>query len=256
MIALPKSHEVLVGVRGVTGSGKSTLINALLRMKDLLPTNSSQACTAVPVEVAYNYVDDDRGPFLAEVQFATRDEWKEELDDLFRDVGVYFLSKNDPEMDEDPDLKDRITDALCKLKYVYPYLKSIHDLRDKSTAELLDDKNVKGVLNSNRKIRKSTQSQFSAAIMMYIATQESDRKKFAHWPLITRVKLFVKAEILKSGLVLVDLPGGMDSNTARRTVAERYQKRLAVTCVVADVRRGRDDKNVSWNLIRYLGFGF
>jgi ribosome biogenesis GTPase A len=74
--ALPKSHEVLVGVRGMTGSGKSTLINAILRMKDLLPTNSSQACTAVPVEVAYNYGDDDRGPFLAEIQFATRDQWK------------------------------------------------------------------------------------------------------------------------------------------------------------------------------------
>lgn len=245
MIALQKGHQVFVGVRGTTGSGKSTLINALLRMKGLLPTQSSKACTAVPVEIAYNCSDDERDPFRAEVNFATREEWEKELHIIFRDVQAYILDKAKRSADQDTDLKDRITDALSKLKYVYPDLKSIDDLEATSVKDLLADKNVKSVLSSTKVIQKTAQSQFASAIMLYTATQESDRKRFVYWPLVKCVKLFVKAEVLRSGVVLVDLPGGMDSNAARGAVAEKYQKHLAVTCMVVDARRGIDDQNVS-----------
>ena len=61
VLALNQPRRILVGVRGVTGSGKSTLINALLGTGYLLPMQPGKACTAVVVEVAYNYSNDPEG---------------------------------------------------------------------------------------------------------------------------------------------------------------------------------------------------
>jgi len=55
----------------------------------------------------------------------------------------------------------------------------------------------------------------------------------------------VKSSILEPGIVLVDLPGNLDSNAARSAIAERYSKELSVSCVVANVSRGISEKNAS-----------
>jgi len=246
--------KTLIGFRGVTGAGGSTLINAILRMRDLLPIHSTSACTAVPVEVAYNFNDDEDQLFRAEVEFATREEWEQELDLLFRDVKAHLSHGWGSNVVEDHDRIERIMDALDKVKYVYPELKSIADLRGTSVSQLLDEKHVKGILGSTTFIRSRKQSQFSRAIIRYIATEESYRKDFAHWPLVKCVKIFVKSKILETGIVLVDLPGSMDSNAARGAVAGNYQKHLAMTCIVFDGRRGVSDANVSQRLCSVLFF--
>lgn len=246
VLDVKETERILIGIRGSTGSGKSTLINALIRMKDLLPTTCSKACTAVPVEVAYNDTNDDDTLFRAEIHFVSHDEWKRELDMVFRELQTYSADEDEAEV-EDLDLKTRITEALTKLNYVYPHIKSINDLSETSVSELLDDFEVKKVLNHTKIIHRPSQKQFSAAIAIYVATSESDRKKFVYWPLVKCVKVFVKAPFLKYGIVLVDLPGGVDSNVARGAIAERYQKHLAVTCIVGDIKRGIDDQNASYN---------
>jgi hypothetical protein len=59
------------------------------------------------------------------------------------------------------------------------------------------------------------------------------------------VKVFVKSDFLEPGIVLVDLPGNLDSNAARSAIAEEYSKDLSVSCIVAGVTRGISEKNVS-----------
>lgn len=44
----------LVGVFGRTGAGKSSLINAIIDEKNLLPTGSISACTSVVIKVEAN----------------------------------------------------------------------------------------------------------------------------------------------------------------------------------------------------------
>lgn len=70
----------------------------------------------------------------------------------------------------------------------------------------------------------------------------------ALWPLIKRVKLFVKADILKSGIVLVDLPGLSDVVGARAQLAEEYYGKLGVNMIVTPIVRGADE-NTGVNLI-------
>jgi hypothetical protein len=245
VLALNQPRRILVGVRGVTGSGKSTLINALLGTGYLLPMQPGKACTAVVVEVAYNYSNDPEALYRADVEFATRTEWEKELEVLFEDLKTFSRKPVEEHTEEDLECRERILDALATLKYVYPDLKSIPDLRDTSVSDLLDDKNVKHVLSSTKHIQGAKKGPFQSAIVKYIATQGEDRKIFTHWPLVKRVKVFIKHDLLKSGIVLVDLPGSMDTNAARGAVAANYQKHLAVTCMVVDARRGIDDQNVS-----------
>lgn len=54
--------------------------------------------------------------------------------------------------------------------------------------------------------------------------QKGEKKGMEFWPLIKVVKIYVKAEALSTGAVIVDLPGVHDSNAARAAVASGYMK--------------------------------
>ena len=63
---------------------------------------------------------------------------------------------------------------------------------------------------------------------------------------VCKVSLRVAYVVLmrRSGVILVDLPGNMDSNAARSAIAEKISKDLAVSVVVANINRGISEKNV------------
>lgn len=76
--------KTIIGVIGDTGTGKSTLINALLEEDKLVPTNCMRACTSVVTEISYNSISNDN--YLAHVEFISKEEWAEELTDLFERI--------------------------------------------------------------------------------------------------------------------------------------------------------------------------
>lgn len=174
----------------------------MLKMRGLLPAHPSRACTAAVVEIAYNRSDDANAAYRAEVEFVTASEWRAELEVLFRDVEAHNLDSAIEDGEEDQERLRRIQDSLGILKVVYPDLTSVDDLISTSVAELMDDEHVEGVLDSTEIIQDAKQSNFSNTIRRYIATSEGD--KLANWPLIKCVKVFVKAPILKDGIVLVE----------------------------------------------------
>ncbi|KAK0615606.1 hypothetical protein B0T17DRAFT_644611 [Bombardia bombarda] len=67
-------------------------------------------------------------------------------------------------------------------------------------------------------------------------------RQMAVWPLIGHVEIYVKSELLKSGLVLVDLPGLSDAVEGRAAVARRYYQKLDVAVVVTEAVRAADEK--------------
>lgn len=50
----------------------------------VVPTNCMRACTAVVTEISYNKADEQ--PYRAQIEFVGLDEWKLELETLFRDL--------------------------------------------------------------------------------------------------------------------------------------------------------------------------
>ena len=58
--------ETIIAVVGDTGSGKSSLMNALLDHADILPTSGMRACTAVVVEITNNRANNN---YEADIEF-------------------------------------------------------------------------------------------------------------------------------------------------------------------------------------------
>ncbi|TVY80439.1 Nuclear GTPase SLIP-GC [Lachnellula suecica] len=237
--------RVLIGFLGASGAGKSSLINALLEQDDLLPADDEKACTAVCVEIFYNRSEDLDSAFVAKVHRISEDDWRVELEKLFQDLSDQVLNKDGEDGEPDLERDIRIKAAFQKLRCVYPHIKSTKDLKSITIPNLLAHPNVKGILGKSKTIIDSTRDGFASKIKPFIDSSNSKEeggKSFAQWPLVKLVRIQIKSNILKDGIVLVDLPGSMDTNVARGAIAENFQKNLSVTCVVAPTQRAVSDK--------------
>lgn len=239
----------MIGFLGVTGAGKSTLINSILGLEDLLPADDEKACTAVICEISWNPRDDPKAEFVAIIDRISKEEWESELQKLFQDIADKISNKDGD--GEEPDLErdERIKSAFGKVRCVYPSIKSIEVLQRFTVATLMGHCNVRGILGESKIIHSGNLQDFGDAIKPYIDSSDSKEDggtySFAQWPLVKLVRLQVKAEVLETGIVLVDLPGSMDTNVARGALAATYTKNLTVSCVVSPTSRAASDKPVS-----------
>ncbi|KAL8800998.1 MAG: hypothetical protein Q9200_007076 [Gallowayella weberi] len=75
-----------------------------------------------------------------------------------------------------------------------------------------------------------------------IANSSIEKREIEFWPLVKVVRLYVKAPVLSTGAVIVDLPGIHDSNVPRAAVAEGYMKQTTGLWIVSPITRAVDDK--------------
>ncbi|KAI1451354.1 hypothetical protein F4805DRAFT_471727 [Annulohypoxylon moriforme] len=250
---LIRRHQTLqipIGVAGPTGSGKTSVLNALLNFRELLPTDNAAAATAVPCKVAYNDDDKPGHRFRASVSFRPLAQLTGQLDQFFKDLA----SKNHADTDYDY-LEDDDYDAIRRLdSAMKPTLELIrtvfgieeHDIKSMDTDKILAlNTGVQEVLGTTKSIHSDKLDSFSDMIRPYInsssAKHSGDGPEFPAWPLIDEVEIYVKSDILLNGVVLVDLPGLADSVESRAAVAEQYFPKLAATLIVSPASRAADN---------------
>ncbi|KAF2744553.1 hypothetical protein M011DRAFT_479853 [Sporormia fimetaria CBS 119925] len=162
-----------------------------------------------------------------------------------------FLTENGTLSREVSDPNSDAGIGWAKFHAVYPQI--LRDLVGERTVEqLLNDKNVWGVLGTTKKIKESNPHRFYRELQQYVDSKEKatgkdkdkDKKTPANefWPLIKVVKIYAKSPALETGAVIVDLPGVHDSNAARSAVAQGYMKQCTGLWIVAPITRAVDDK--------------
>lgn len=235
-----QTPEYILGVIGATGHGKSSLINALLGEAQLVPTNCVRACTAVITEISWNPSDKPEERYIGHIQFISMDEWRFELDQLFSDL---ILSNGELTGDANNKATDAGV-AWAKIKAIYPHI-TRETLTKTNAETLADDPAVSSLLGATKTIYSATAKAFYKDIRVYVdskeklSTEEKGHMAYDHdelspdndvdtgelefdseylergpavkerkmelWPLIKVVKIQTKADILSTGVVIVDL---------------------------------------------------
>jgi Dynamin family len=214
-------------------------------MMKVLPRNEEVASTAVPVEVSYNDDDDPERCFTAIIEGISKEEFTKEVESLFKNKDRYDEGPDGEDDEPDVEAYQEMLTTIEKIKWVYPNVQRIEDLDATSAEELLGEPYVQKMLDSKEHVQASTESDFAQRIKKYIESsnpEDGDEGAISLWPLVKVVRIFVKAEILKRGIILVDLPGSHDTSAARVAVTDNYRKNLTASVVCAPAVRAGSDK--------------
>ncbi|XP_062987457.1 collagen alpha-1(I) chain-like [Elgaria multicarinata webbii] len=209
---MPQTH---IAVVGNMGSGKSSLLNALLDAEAVLPTSAMRACTAVVVEISRAAAG---SPYEADVEFLSREEWYKELSALLEDM-----------KDKAGNFKKRCPDRNTEAGAAYSRVKAVYGRVDE-LAKLEGMQEVTQYLGTVQHVAADTATDFRTNIERFINSRTDNLREMKggeFWPVVKCVRIRIaKAEVLKTGAVLVDLPGIRDSNAARDKVAKEARTTL------------------------------
>ncbi|ORY53657.1 hypothetical protein BCR33DRAFT_5462 [Rhizoclosmatium globosum] len=227
----------MIAVLGDSGSGKSSLLNALLVPKSdgILPVSGARACTAAPIEIAYHASRE----FEAKVEFLKKDEWYPELELLLGDLADENgnLKKN---MMRPSSENGRI--AYDKVMSVYGRIATFDELTRKGGL-------MEGRLGSVVTLRASTEEGIRSRLEAFVSSKTSRSDVILEsevgrlWPIVKYAVLSGPFPLLAdSGGRLLDLPGLQDANAARNAVVEAFLTKCTGFLIAAPIKRAVDNK--------------
>ncbi|KAF5685386.1 GTPase SLIP-GC [Fusarium circinatum] len=264
-----KTHEnfqILVGVQGPTGAGKSSFLGSLLLQHEMLPSGQDGAATAAVAKVSWNYDDTPGHQFRARVTFRPIEEIFGNLKALLQSIKrVMVLEKTVVTTVEDIEERENdIAIAEETINYELPGVKAVWKLSRQDLEMILRNKTeeesyfdiVRAILKSNQTVlgflrgnildyKTTSRLKLGRAVRPFLDSTPyrlQDGGQFAVWPLVEDVHIYVKSDILKSGMTLVDLPGCSDSVARRAEVTKAFAHQLDVRLVVSPIARASDEE--------------
>ncbi|XP_068575163.1 nuclear GTPase SLIP-GC-like, partial [Cebidichthys violaceus] len=239
---LKTDKREVVGVFGKTGAGKSSLINAVIGVKDLLPSGDVRSCTSVMIKVEANMRN---SKYEANIEFITKEEWKDELW-----FSKNFLGDNaDQESDQKDD--DDCRDIVEKLSALYG-----EDWENKSPDDLINDKYFKEIpeflLSTGKILTVETAEELSAKLVRYTRSDPKDGEgkdiKRWYWPLVKCVTIRVPNNDLLKHVTLVDLPGNGDRNKSRDEMWKTLVGSCSTVWIVTDRNQAASEPE-AWEIL-------
>ncbi|KAF4497275.1 GTPase SLIP-GC [Fusarium agapanthi] len=264
--ALRKQHqnlEILIGVEGPTGAGKSSFLDSLLVIPELFPSGHQGAATATIAKVSWNWDDALEHLFRAKITFQSISDIEKMLESVLKDIKALF-DREAPDNNVDPDEEAEAKDTIdYRIKYEMAKIKAVWgldraDLEGKVKRKGKVDSYmplVQRILEKNPRahhflrqgmieFKNETLEDLRAQVKPFMTSKPSkfgSDRMFAVWPLVKDVHMFVKSDILESGMTLVDLPGCSDSTASRSEIARNYSHLLDVRLVVSPIIRATDE---------------
>ncbi|KAM0187534.1 hypothetical protein ACHAPI_011071 [Fusarium lateritium] len=235
-----------VGFVGDSGVGKSSLLNSLLDTKGLARTsNNGEACTCVVTEYHYH----NRESLDLRVNLFSVEELRDQLGNLLQAYRNFELHQN--EVDHAEERQDMEANAKVAKDTFQAMFRGrlndeaflVHDSYDEALARITQWAS-EAMPSPFRTSHTGLSLQACSDTLMDLSSEPASRNTPAVWPYIRSIKVYLNAHILSRGLILVDLPGLRDLNTARRNITERYLIQCNEIIAICNIGRAVTDKGV------------
>ncbi|KAH8812284.1 hypothetical protein F5884DRAFT_784973 [Xylogone sp. PMI_703] len=249
-----------IAVLGDSGEGKSSLINSLLHVPEIAPTGDiGAACTSVVTEYRQK-TREHTSPITIEVEYLSSSEIEDLIKELLWNYRQIFL----PGIEEDKvDLKDydryqRESEA------AWSALEAGFKHQSGFNRQLISDITEEGLLKATDQLVQwahelewpdSDDSGFwkaTADTAEECCDMTSTFMQDRFWPFTKIIRVYLNAQVLKTGIVLADLPGLQDTNLARVRATQKYLMKCDNVFIVAKISRAITDQSLKSSLYSIL----
>eukprot|EP01122_Echinamoeba_exundans_P010257 TRINITY_DN379_c0_g1_i2.p1 TRINITY_DN379_c0_g1~~TRINITY_DN379_c0_g1_i2.p1 ORF type:complete len:1137 (+),score=200.40 TRINITY_DN379_c0_g1_i2:100-3510(+) len=246
-------EEVIIGVYGESGAGKSSVLNAVIG-EYVLPTNSSAGCTAAATELVYR-----PNGYQVTVQFMDKQTFNT-LKMAF--VRQYKLEKAQKARDFIRAIWGDV-EVPASGKVELPTPLEFDSLL--GTTKSFSFPTIQQARACVAKFVDSTDTgaavQFVAALAPVVSTKHATRSTTASsapkatakrakpdpklWPIVKILKIEGPWKILSGGVKLVDLPGSGDYNKARQDAADDFMTKCKHLWICSNIKRAATNAQVA-----------
>ncbi|SCV48300.1 uncharacterized protein FFFS_08512 [Fusarium fujikuroi] len=224
-----------VGFVGDSGVGKSSLLNSLLDIKGLARTsNNGEACTCVVTEYRYHNLD----TLDIRVNLFSMEELGDQLGRLLQVYRTFELHQDEiTDAAERQDMEANAKVAKDTFRAMFRGRLTDEAFLIRETYENVLERLTSWASDARPPLRTWTglSPQACSDVLMELSSEPASRDSPATWPYIRSIN---------RGLILVDLPGLRDLNSARRNITERYLLECNEIFAICNIGRAATDEGV------------
>lgn len=239
----PRPVERLVGTVGPTGVGKSSLTCAILEQDGVaIVDGEGEAVTCFPVYYRYRLVSES-APFMVKCAFPVGKALETLLKTLLHDFNALDNLDEDTTAEDYNNTAEAFKAAEQSFIAVFGHLNGFSlDVLKTEEGGILGSTALPLLIGWTRQLPWpadlndglwTTAAEDIEELQMVLRSFRGN----GLWPFIEGVHIYLDAPILRTGLVLIDLPGYQDSNLARVRIARRVQATCDDLLVCGEAKR-------------------